>query len=306
MPATNPNASAFSVVETHGRALRPGNRLVAHSQDVGWRSMYAAIFEEAPLDATEPAIGSPSLIYHLSRPTEVGRRIEDGPRETALIQPRRLCLTPGTARVQWQHSGRPEVLQVYLRQSLYEATVSDLYGCDGSSAELVPRFAIVDPMLEQLAIALSTALRDCTIEDGLYVDTIAQMLAVHLAREHSSRSKRVRVPAVPTVSGRRMHRLLEFIEENLESSLSLTALAAVVDLRPLYFARAFKNALGRSPHQYVLGRRIERAQELLRTTEMTVADIAAAVGFASQSHLSFWMRRVVGISPAAYRRQIDA
>jgi AraC family transcriptional regulator len=184
--------------------------------------------------------------------------------------------------------------------------VSDLYGCDGSSAELVPRFAIVDPMLEQLALALSAALRDCTIEDGLYVDTIAQMLAVHLAREHSSRSKRVRVPALPTVSGRRMHRLLEFIEENLECSLSLTALAAVVDLRPLYFARAFKNALGRSPHQYVLSRRIARAQELLRTTEMTVTDIAAAVGFASHSHLSFWMRRVVGISPAAYRRQIDA
>jgi AraC family transcriptional regulator len=306
MPSTNPQTSAFSVVETHGRVLRRGNRLVAHSQDVGWRSIYAAVFEEAPFDATEPAIGSPSLIYHLSRPTEVVRRIEDAPRERALIQPRRLCLTPGTARAQWQHSGRPEILQVYLRQSLYEAAVSELYGCDGSSAELVPRFAIVDPLLEQLAIALATALRDRTIEDGLYVDTIAQMLAVHLAREHSSRSKRVRLPAAPTVSGRRMHRLLEFIEENLECSLSLPALAAVVDLRPLYFARAFKTALGCSPHQYVLGRRIERAQELLRTTELTVADIAAAVGFSSHSHLSYWIRRAVGISPAAYRRQIDA
>jgi AraC family transcriptional regulator len=306
MPPTNPRTSAFSVVETHGRVLRRGNRLVAHSQDVGWRSIYAAVFEEAPFDATEPAIGSPSLIYHLSRPTEVVRRIEDAPRERALIQPRRLCVTPGTARAQWQHAGHPEILQVYLRQSLYEAAVSELYGCDGSSAELVPRFAIVDPLLEQLAIALSTALRDRTIEDGLYVDTIAQMLAVHLAREHSSRSKRVRVPAAPTVSGRRMHRLLEFIEENLECSLSLAALAAVVDLRPLYFVRAFKTALGRPPHQYVLERRIERAQELLRTTEMTGADIAAAVGFSSQSHLSYWMRRAVGISPEAYRRQIDA
>jgi AraC family transcriptional regulator len=215
-------------------------------------------------------------------------------------------LTPGSAHAQWQHSGRPEVLQVYLRQSLYEAAVSELYGCDGSSAELVPRFAIVDPLLEQLAIALARALRDRTIEDGLYVDSIAQMLAVHLAREHSARSRRVRVPAASAVSGPRMHRLLEFIEENLECSLSLTELAAVVGLRPLYFARAFKAALGRPPHQYVLGRRIERAQELLRTTEMTVADIAAAVGFSSHSHLSHWMRRVVGIPPVAYRRQIDA
>src|ERR1700686_3233085 len=118
MPATNPQTSAFSVVETHGRVLRRGNRLVAHSQDVGWRSIYAAVFEEAPFDATEPAIGSPSLIYHLSHPTEVVRRIEDAPRQTALIQPRRLCLTPGTARAQWQHSGRPEILQVYAGTSV--------------------------------------------------------------------------------------------------------------------------------------------------------------------------------------------
>src|ERR1700681_1957144 len=98
MAATNPKTSAFSVIETHGHVLRRGNRLLAHSQDVGWRSIYAAVFEEAPFDATAPAIGAPSLIYHLSRPTEVVRRIEDAPRERALIQPRRLCSTPGTAR----------------------------------------------------------------------------------------------------------------------------------------------------------------------------------------------------------------
>jgi AraC family transcriptional regulator len=295
----------FSVAETHGRVLRPGNRLVAHSQDVGWRSLYAAIFEEAPFEATEPAVGSPSLIYHLSSPTEVARKIEGAPREKALIQPRRICLTPGTSNTQWQHSGHPEILQVYLRQSLFEAAVSELFSCDGSSAELVPRFAILDPLLEQLAIALTAGLRDSTIEDGLYIDTIAQMVAVHLAREHSSRSRRTRVPVTPTVSGRRMRRLLEFIEENLDGNLSLDALAAVVDLSPLYLARAFKTAIGQSPHQYVLGRRIERAKELLRATEMAVVDVAMSVGFSSQSHLSYWMLRTVGISPAAYRRQVD-
>jgi AraC family transcriptional regulator len=254
MPPTNPRTSAFSVVETHGRVLRRGNRLVAHSQDVGWRSIYAAVFEEAPFDATEPAIGSPSLIYHLSRPTEVVRRIEDAPQERALIQPRRLCLTPGTARAQWQHSGRPEILQVYLRQSLYEAAVSELYGCDGSSAEILPRFAIVDPLLEQLAITLATALRDRTIEDGLYVDTIAQMLAVHLAREHSSRSKRVRVPAngvgKANASLTRVHRREPRVQPQLDcigrSGGSQTAL-----LRPRVQNRAWpltSSVRTRTPH----------------------------------------------------------
>jgi len=68
---------------------------------------------------------------------------------------------------------------VYLRGSIYQAAVSEIYNCDTEHAELVPRFAILDPMLEQLAIAITTALRDGTAEDGLYIDTLAQMMAVH-------------------------------------------------------------------------------------------------------------------------------
>ena len=128
------------------------------------------------------------------------------------------------------------------------------------------------------------------------------MMAVHLARAHSARSRPGRVPPVPTVSRQRIRRLLQFIEANLEDNLSLDAMAAEVGMSPLYLARAFKTAVGQSPHQYVLGRRIERAKELLRTTEMSIVDVALSVGFSSQSHLSHWMIRHAGISPAAYRR----
>src|SRR5437868_1919923 len=75
----------FTVRETHGRSLRPGNRLVAHSQDIGWRSLYAAIIEEGPFQATELPIQHPSLIYHLTRPTEVARKIEGNTQEKELI-----------------------------------------------------------------------------------------------------------------------------------------------------------------------------------------------------------------------------
>ena len=292
----------FTARETHGRALRAGNRVIAHSQDVGWRSLYAAIMEEAPFDATEPAIGHPFLIYHLSRPTEVTRKIEGALRERTLIGPRRICLTPGETVTHWQHHGHPEILQVYLRQSLYENAVSEMYGCDASAAEIVPRFAMVDPLLEQLAIAITTALRDGTAEDGLYIETLAQTLAVHLARVHSSRSRAVRTPRLDTVPGPKMRRLIEFIEENLDSNLSLEAMAAEVVVSPRYLPRAFKTAIGQSPHRYVLARRIERAKELLRSTDMPIVDVALASGFSSQSHLSNWFLREVGISPAAYRR----
>src|SRR4030095_3922504 len=124
-------------------------------------------------------------------------------------------LTPGDATTRWEHHGHPEILQVYLRNSIYQAAVSEIYHCDIAHAELVPRFAILDPMLEQLAIALSTALREGTSEDGLYIDTLAQMLAVHLARNHSTQSRPGRMPPVQAMVGWRMRRVIEYIEENL-------------------------------------------------------------------------------------------
>ncbi len=298
-----PPSSIFTARETHGRVLRSGNRLIAHSQDAGWRSLHAAILEEAPFQANERPIRHPSLIYHLSRPTQVTRKIEGAARETALIGPRRICLTPGEASTLWGHSGHPEILQVYLRQSIYEAAVTEIYGCDSSGAELVPRFAMLDPLLEQLAIAITNALRDGAAEDGLYIDTIAQMMAVHLARSHSSRSRPVRLLPAKPLAGWKMRRVIEYIEDNLEGDLSLQAMAAEVDISPLYLARAFKSAVGQSPHQYVLARRIERAKELLRNTDLPVVDVALSSGFSSQSHLSHWFIRQVGVSPAVYRRQ---
>jgi AraC family transcriptional regulator len=178
-----------------------------------------------------------------------------------------------------------------------------MYGCDNSAAQLVPRFAILDPLLEQLAIAITTALRNGTSEDGLYIDTVAQMMAVHLAKLHSSRSRPVRMPTVNAMPGGRMRRLIDFIEANLDGDLSLEAMAAEVGISPLYLARAFKAAIGQSPHQYVLARRIERAKELLRNTETPIVDVALSSGFSSQSHLSNWFQRHVGVSPATYRRQ---
>jgi AraC family transcriptional regulator len=300
---TLPSNPIFTARETHGRVLRPGNRLIAHSQDIGWRSLHAAILEEAPFHATEQPIRHPSLIYHLARPTQVTRKIEGAARESMLIGPRRICLTPGDATTQWQHAGHPEILQVYLRQSLFEAAVSEIYGCDGSGAELVPRFAIQDPLLEQLAIAITTALRDGNAEDGLYIDTVAQMMSVHLARAHSSRSRPARILPVGPMPGWKMRRVIDYIEENLDGDLSLEAMAAQVEISPLYLARAFKAAIGQSPHRYVLARRIERAKELLRNTDLPVVDVALSSGFSSQSHLSHWFLRFVGVSPAVYRRQ---
>jgi AraC family transcriptional regulator len=292
----------FTARETHGRALKAGNRLIAHSPEVGWRSLYAAIIEEAPLDTLETPVAHPFLIYHLYHPTEVTRKVPGMRLERALIGPRRICVTPGGTTARWQHCGHPEILQVYLRQSTYAAAVREMYGCDASAAEIVPRFAILDPLLEQLALTIAGALRDSSAIDGLYIDTLAQMIAVHLARHHSSRSQAIRKLGADIMPTWKIRRVMDFIEENLDRDLSLEVLAAEVHISPLYLPRAFKTAVGQSTHQYVLRRRVERARKLLSNSDMPIAEIALNSGFSSQSHLSNWFLRFVGVSPATYRR----
>jgi AraC family transcriptional regulator len=295
--------AAFSVADTHGRAMRPGNRLVAHSESFRWQHLYAARFVEAPFETTEIAVEHPSFIYHLTRPTEVTRKITGGARERALIVPRRITLTPGTTIARWQHSGRPEILQVYVRQSLIDAIAQEMYDCDASRIHLRPRFAMQDPLLEELAITIDGLLQGGTGESRIFAETVAQMVAAQLVRAHSSSTRAPRSAAPDGLADWRLRHLADLIEENLDGDLSLDVMAAEVGLSPLYLIRAFKHAFGEPPHRYVVRRRIERAKYLLRTTEMPVAQIAFAVGFSSQSHLSDWFQRAVGVSPASYRRQ---
>jgi AraC family transcriptional regulator len=208
----------------------------------------------------------------------------------------------------WQRHGalatfrHPEILQLYVRQSVYERAVEEMYACDGSAVGVVPRFAFADPLLEQLAIAVIQALRDGSTEDRLYIETIAELIAVHLARSHSSHSRPRPAAAPSALSRHRIRKLLDYIEQHLGEDLSLEALAAEVELSPLYLARAFRLTVGQSPHRYVVGRRVERAKQLLCATETPIADVALVAGFSSQSHLSNWFRRMVGVSPGAYRR----
>ena len=99
----------------------------------------------------------------------------------------------------------------------------------------------------------------------------------------------------------RAHRICEYIDSNLDQNVSLEVLAEMAGLSIHHFARAFKQTIGVPPHSYVLQRRIEHAQHMLRTTELPLSEIAQYTGFADQSHLARHVRRMTGVSPSMLR-----
>ena len=97
-------------------------------------------------------------------------------------------------------------------------------------------------------------------------------------------------------------RLKAYIEANLSISLTTAELAAVVNLSPSYFSRAFKKSFGQPPHSYLTTRRTIRAQELMLTTNEPLSQIAVTCGLVDQSALCRLFRRTVGSNPHAWRR----
>jgi len=99
-----------------------------------------------------------------------------------------------------------------------------------------------------------------------------------------------------------LRRVRAHIDASLEADIDLADLAAVANLSRCHFARAFKQSVGATPHDYLVQRRLERAQELLTETEMPLAEIALATGFSDQSHFSRRFREHLNASPSAFRR----
>jgi len=100
-------------------------------------------------------------------------------------------------------------------------------------------------------------------------------------------------------------RAVAFMEERLDQSFPVAAVADACGLSVNHFSRAFRRSMGKPPHRWLLDRRIGRARELLRETNLALADIALACGFAEQSHFTRVFTRTVGMPPGAWRRAAD-
>ena len=101
-------------------------------------------------------------------------------------------------------------------------------------------------------------------------------------------------------------RVCEHIEKNIGAPILVSDLSALVQLSEAYFARAFKRTYGKTPHSYVIGRRLDQASHHLLNGHASISDIALECGFTDQAHLCKLFRRRTGQSPGAWRREARA
>jgi AraC family transcriptional regulator len=162
---------------------------------------------------------------------------------------------------------------------------------------------VEDPVIGRLAALARLELNEGGAGGRLYLEGLAAALAVHLLR-NSGLSRRLPIQQKGGLAPKQIRCVLEYIEAHLTDQLGLVELAAIVGLSPHYFGEAFRISSGRSPHRYVMERRVERARDLLQGEECPIADIAHAAGFSSQSHFTASFHRITGVTPGRFRRSI--
>jgi AraC family transcriptional regulator len=99
----------------------------------------------------------------------------------------------------------------------------------------------------------------------------------------------------------RLKRVLQYVDDHLAAKITLQHLAMVAGLSRMHFAAQFRAAVGMRPHEYLLKRRIERAEELLKQAEVPVVDVALTVGFQTQAHFTTVFKRFAGDTPYQWR-----
>jgi AraC family transcriptional regulator len=228
-----------------------------------------------------------------------------GPANQFFAGPGSITIWPAAYEVQaisWKTVDAPgeptEMISVHLDPSVLRLLTPELEGQPVSM-----QAAIEDPMLSSLIGLIETDIRSGCSTGRLYGESLSVALASGVLARYAVLAPAQR-PVRAGLSIRQRERVRDLIHANLGGDLSFGELARVAGLSAPRFAVVFRNTFGTSPHQYILKERIKEARALLALRHLSIADVALAVGFSSQSHFTLAFKNAVGVTPRHYRASV--
>jgi AraC-like DNA-binding protein len=192
-----------------------------------------------------------------------------------------------------------DLLALYIPELAFDELAAD-FGIPRVN-ELAIATGTVDPVIQQLGLALLPALEARDRDSRLFFDHIALALCAHLATHYGRLAPRTPWTVSP-LSPWQERLAKELLAADLTAEPSVAEIARACRLPPRRFLRAFRETTGMPPHRWLRTFRIERAKELLLQSSLSLAQIAYDCGFADQSHLTRTFAAAIGVTPGAWRR----
>jgi AraC family transcriptional regulator len=272
----------------------PDDAIAAQSSAIAtrWRSLDEKTVEtiaETPEDISVIAI---ALRNMNTRFASSGRILHDGTAAPGTL----LLSGPGTS-VKGIYRGAYDELHLHVSNEMV-AECSREIGRERDEGLCSGAMVARDPVVERLARSLIEGDEIGGSLCQIYLDCISTAIVARLlASVHRPNSRRM-----PELVPWRLKRAIDYIEARLAEPLRLADIASAAGLTRMHFAAQFRAATGLRPHEYVLRRRIERAQRMLVTNKVSLVDVALSVGFQTQAHFTSIFKRFVGQPPRAWRQ----
>jgi AraC family transcriptional regulator len=202
---------------------------------------------------------------------------------------------PFSGRLKVERSVFANVLFLALDPAFMSRTAVGLE-LDSDRIELVEQRRSTDPTVRHIALALRAGIQSADALDRMYGEALSTALAVHLLREYGAAvlGPKRRYSGLPR---EKLVRAVEYIQDQLDTDITVSGIAQAVYMSPYHFTRLFKESTGQSPYQYVVEARVRKAKELLTTGKFNIGEAAYHVGFVDQSHLTRHFKRVFGLPP---------
>lgn len=161
-----------------------------------------------------------------------------------------------------------------------------------------------DPVIRRLSDALAATEAGHDPHSAICADALRLAILTRRFSQQADVSPEIENPAgrnVRSLQKWRLKRVVQYVDERLGTKITLEDLAKVAGLSRMHFAAQFRAAMGMRPHEYLLKRRIERAEELLKRAEVSLVEIALTVGFQTQAHFTTVFKRFAGDTPYQWR-----
>lgn len=194
-----------------------------------------------------------------------------------------------------------ENIVLHLSHKLFQQNLTETYDKEFRCIEQISKPSVEDPLVVTIVHNIRTEYSNRNPLGSLYIDAALNMLVVHLLSHHCSYSYKP-IKDKGGLDPLVLCRVIDYVRTEFNQNISLDTLASLANMSGYHFARSFKKSMGLTPHQYLLQCRIDRARELLSQTQLSVAQVALAVGYGSVSHFSTLFRRITGFTPISYRR----
>jgi AraC family transcriptional regulator len=302
MPAKTPLFVDYPQISEASHFLCPRPPLLSSAR-VGWKGIFMEYHRQPPYETPEfctPMHGA-ILTTKPAAVTKVQHKIDDLIDHSASATGD-IVVVPAQSVFSnyWEAPSDTEFILLGLEPTLVAQTIDA--AATPEQIELVPHFPTPDPLIHQMGLALKNVLASAGADSGLYAETMATALAVHLLQHYSTKPPCVR-SYTDGLSPKQLRQVRSYIYAYIDRDLRLEALAATVQMSRCYFSTLFKQSTGLTPHQYVLQCRIAKAKGLLAHPDLPIADICLQIGFKSQSHFTNVFHKQTGLTPNAYRLQ---